>query len=59
MFVALSACELIVIVRDTLQGPLESCPRRSGTMVLKYSGMYDFGFIPTPVELLLAGCHSA
>ena len=68
VFVALSACELIVIVtamillvivRDTLQGPLESCPRRSGTMVLKYSGMYDFGFTPTPVELLLAGCHSA
>lgn len=57
VFVALSACELIVIVtamillvivRDTLQGPLESCPRRSGTMVLKYSGDVRLWVYPHP-----------
>ncbi len=53
LVVILTAISLLVSVRDTLQGPLESCPRCSGTMVLKYSGMYDFAFIPTPLELLL------
>ena len=53
LVVILTAMSLLVVVRDTLQGPLESCPRCSGTMVLKYSGMYDFAFIPTPLELLL------
>ena len=53
LVVIVVAMSLLVSVRDTLQGPLDSCPRCPGTMVLKYSGIYDFAFIPTVLELLL------
>ncbi len=34
-------------------GSMETCPQCSGTMTPTVSGMYDFGCLPTLLEVLL------
>jgi MFS family permease len=50
IFLAMSA---LLWLRDRIHPFPTSCPRCSGELVPKASGFYDFGCLPTAVELLL------
>jgi hypothetical protein len=50
IFLAMSA---LVWIRDRIRPFPKSCPRCSGEMVSKDSGFYDFGCLPSAIELLL------
>ena len=40
-------------IRDRVLGSMETCPQCSGTMKPTVSGMYDFGCLPTLLEVIL------
>ncbi len=61
-FAPVGGAELILVVvtlggldwiRDRILGSMETCPLCSGTMKPTISGMYDFGCLPTLLEVVL------
>ena len=50
MIVTLGALDWI---RDRILGSMEICPKCSGTMKPTISGVYDFGCLPTLLEVVL------
>ncbi len=59
-FALVGVAELILVtvilgalawIRDRVLGSMKTCPRCSGTMKSTISGMYDFGCLPTLLEI--------
>ncbi len=61
-FAPVGGAELILVIviltvldwiRDRVLGSMETCPQCSGTMKPTVSGMYDFRWLPTLLEVVL------
>ena len=61
-FAPVGGAELILVIvilavldwiRDRILGSMKTCPLCSGTMKPRISGMYDFGCLPTVLEVIL------